>query len=317
MDERGGLTLHAADVDYARLSSGAMPFPPSAARLAFVVVSAMGWVSNVARAACDVPSTVIDVIEAAEVSADAYGNADLMGFIETTSRLEALLPCLQEPVPRNVAASVHRMMGIRAFVDKKKDRAEAAFGAARAIEPRYRFPETMVPPGHPMMSSYGALALESLTTVEVPTPAGGYLHLDGRPTTDRPVEHATLVQRFEGDGSVGATAYLWPSDAMIEYRPGEPVAPVGPVPAAPPALPTAVRRGPNLPMLIGAGGSAVAATVLYGLGASSASAFRDPAAPYEDGTRLRARTNTLAIASGGAGVVALGLGVGAVVAGRW
>src|SRR5688572_27820706 len=102
---------------------------PAARRLLGAILALGASAPGIAHAACDRPATAVDVIEAAEASADAYGNADLMGFIDTTSKLEALLPCLQEPLPRNVSANVHRMMGLRAFVDQKRDKADAAFGA--------------------------------------------------------------------------------------------------------------------------------------------------------------------------------------------
>ena len=129
-----------------------------------------------ARAACPSPSTAVDIIEAAEASAEAYRNADLLEFVKTTTRLEAGVPCLAEPLPRNVVAQVHRMMGLRAFVDQKTEKAEQAFGAARGIEPAYRFPETMVPPGHPIMNAYESMSVDTLATKPVPSAAGGYFH---------------------------------------------------------------------------------------------------------------------------------------------
>ncbi len=278
-------------------------------RMSIVALVTLG--APAAFAACPAPSTSVDVIEAVELAADAYRSADLEGFIETTSKMEALLPCLQEPLPRNVVANVHRMMGLRAFVDRKQEKSESAFGAARVIEPSYRFPETMVPPGHPIMGNYEAFDISQVPVKEVPTPEGGYFQFDGRPTFERPVNLPTVAQLFDGEGAVEVTSYLWPADGMFDYVAGAPATDPGTV------IIDTSPKGPNLPLTIGAGGAALTAGVLYGVAASAAGKFNSPNAPYDDGAKLRAQTNTFLLASGGVGVIAVGLGVGAVVAGKW
>ena len=203
------------------------------------------------------------------------------------------------------------MMGLRAFIDKKEEKAHAAFGAARAIEPAYRFPETMVPPGHPIMKSYEALDVLKVETREVPPPEGGYFHFDGRPGLDRPVNLPSIAQLFDADGGVEITAYLWPADGMFDYTIGKPAA----IPGT--EIVDTPRKGPNLALTIGAGGAALTSGILYGVAASAAGKFNSPTTDYEDGPKLRAQTNTFLVASGGLGVIAIGMGVGAVVAGQW
>lgn len=266
-----------------------------------------------AHAACPMPATAVDVIESAEASAEAYRNADLLEFVKTTTRLEAQVPCLAEPLPRNVAANVHRMMGLRAFVDQKREKSEQAFGAARSIEPAYRFPETMVPPGHPIMDAYETLSTDEVATREVPAAAGGYFQFDGRPSQDRPLSFPTIVQLFNADGGVEISAYLWPADGMFDYEEGDPALPAG----FDPGLIDTRPKGPNLPLLASAGGAALLSGISFGVASAGASKFASPDTPYEDGAKLRARTNTFTVVSGGAGAAALGLGVGAVLAGRW
>jgi len=278
-----------------------------------VMLTSSAYFASPAAAACPESATAVDVIEVAEASARAYEAADLQGFVATSSRLEEMLPCLAEPLPRNVAANVHRMMGLRAFVDQRQEKSTAAFGAARSIEPSYRFPETMVPAGHPIMGNYEAVDVSSVATREVPAPAEGYLHFDGRPATERPTDLPTIAQLFDTEGAVEDTAYLWPGDGLFEYaeRTGPASTPV------PTPISSTQRRGPNLPLAVGAGGAAITSAVLYGVAASASSKFNSPATPYEDGPKLRAQANSFLVASGGVGVVALGLGVGAVVAGQW
>jgi hypothetical protein len=278
-----------------------------------IVLTALGVAPATAQAACPTTTTVIDLIEVSESSATAYEAADLQGFIETSSRLDSTLPCVSEPIPRNVAANIHRMMGLRAFVDQKKEKSVGAFGAARAIEPSYRFPETMVPQGHPIMAGYEAMDISAVASKEVRKPAEGYLHFDGRPGSVRSVELPTVAQLFDGEGAVSVTAYLWPSDGMFDYA--EASADVVEITKNP--APIAGRRGPNVPLVLSAGGAAVLSGVFYGVAASASGKFNSPATPYEDGPKLRAQTNTFLLASGGVGVAAIGLGIGAVVAGQW
>ena len=278
-----------------------------------IVLLALGVASTPSEAACPSSVTVIDVIEVSESSATAYEAADLQGFIETSSRLESMLPCVSEPIPRNVAANLHRMMGLRAFVDQKKDKSEGAFGAARSIEPSYRFPETMVPPGHPIMARYEAMDISAAASKEVKRPAEGFLHFDGRPGTLRPASLPTVAQLFDGEGAVSVTAYLWPADGMFDYV--EASSDVSEI--AVNSQTSVEKRGPNLPLALGAGGAAVLSGVFYGVAASASGKFNSPATPYEDGPKLRAQTNTFLLASGGVGVAAIGLGIGAVVAGQW
>lgn len=281
----------------------------STSRILFVLGTLM---PVLARAACPTPATAVNIIEASESSAQAYQDADLNRFIETTSKLEELIPCLAEPLPRNVAAGVHRMMGLRAFIDRKGEKSEAAFGAARVIESAYRFPETMVPPGHPIMVAYESLDVSDPPTKSVPSAEGGYFQFDGRPGFERPVTLPTVTQLFNADGGVEVSAYLWPADGMFDYIVGSPAVLSG--------QDTAIdfrKKGPNLPLAISAAGSGLAAGVLYGLASGKNAQFNSPGAPYEDGASLRASANTYALASGSAGVVAVGLVVGSVVAGKW
>lgn len=263
---------------------------------------------------CPKPTTAVDVIEHSEASADAYKNADLVGFVTHTTQLEAAIFCLAEPLERNLIANVHRMLGLRAFVDQKATKAQQAFGAARGMEPAYRFPETMVSPDHPVMEAYNALPEAQLSDKKpVPSAAGGYFHFDGRPALERPVNVPTVAQLFNGDGAVQRSAYLWPTDGMFDYVQGDPALPPGTVPGTIDTRP----RGPNVPLAASAGGAAVLSGVAYAIAASSAAKYNSGETPYADGAKLVSTNHTFTVVSGGAGAAALGLGIGAVVAGRW
>ena len=277
---------------------------------AFLLVAI--FVSTPAWADCPLPKTAVDVIEEAEASAEAYKNADLVGFVKHTTQLEAVVVCLGEPLDRNVAASVHRMMGLRAFIDQKGEKSEQAFGAARSIEPNYRFSETMIPQGHPIMKAYEAMPADQFDELkDVEAAADGYFQFDGRTGLQRPVNVPVVAQLFDGNGAVRTSSYLWPTDGMFDYERGDAANPDSVL-----TLDTR-KRGPNVPLAASAGGAAVLSGVAYAVAASSAAKYRSAETPYADGPGLVSTNHTFTVVAGGAGVAAVGLGVGAILAGRW
>lgn len=282
-----------------------------------------------AQAACDALVPVADLRATVKTAESAFARVDVDRFLAASSRLEVQVPCLGEPAPPDLVAAVHRITGLRAFVGRNNERAQLAFASARAVAPDYRFPETMLPPGHPALADYVALAPTGATE-PVPPPAQGELRFDGQPGFERPAERPTLVQLLDPGEAVVETAYLWPGVGMLLY---DTAAVAVSVPAAaleapappplevvPPPRPRPARQGPNgakIGLFAGAGGAAVAAGLLYGLASSAEATWADPTTPYEDLGALRARTNTLATAASGCAVVAAGTGVGAVLVGRF
>ena len=77
------------------------------------------------------------------------------------------------------------------------------------------------------------------------------------------------------------------------------------------------KFGPNVPLAASAGGAAVVSGVAYAIAASAAAKYRSPDTPYADGPGLVSTNHTFTVVAGGAGAAAVGLGVGAVLAGRW
>lgn len=237
---------------------------------------------------------------------DAYAAADVDAFLERTNELNAMLPCLAEPISRDVAAAAHRIRGMRAFIDRQPVVARNAFSAARALEPAYSFPTSLVPEGHPLAKAY-AHAPEAPTTDPVEPARSGHLRFDGRRSNDRPTSRNTVAQLLDREGGVTRTAYLLPAEPMFPYEPGRPDSG---------ASGDGSGMGLSVPLAIGAGAAAVLASVSYGLaGASYAEYGNDPYLEHKDG--LRGRTNALVGLSAGLGGAALGAGIGAVVVGQW
>lgn len=268
-----------------------------------------------AHAACPAPTTAADVLTPLADAAAKFGAMEVDGFLSDTDQAFAALPCLSEKADRALAAEVHRMRGLRAMVDRDPDLARRAFAAARAIEPGYGFPVSVVPEDNLIRAEYSALNATTGALAPVPEPGGGALSFDGRDTGNRrPTEFPTLVQYVDADGKVVTTAYLLPGAGMIDY-PLKSAAP-DPLPIEPPKV-AKDKGGVNVPMLGGAGVFAVAAGGMWAASAIGHNTFEE-ATTVEDLDRGRAMANNMGYGAVASGIIAAGLGTGAfVVSARW
>jgi hypothetical protein len=265
---------------------------------------------------------------AAEEAQAAFGATKVPEFQAAIAQLDALVPCLMEPVDPELAALVHRMRGLGAFIERDQDRARQAFAAARVLEPDYSWPEELIPWGHPLLGMYQAQSVDDAAFETVPPPGSGWVYMDGRPSEPRPIEWPTILQVSDAEGAVQLSSYLWPGDSLPEYSVDLVTSTVVPAPVPTqtdePALPvtvaatsTTVRTGPRPALLAAAGGAAVASGVLYALAARSQDQYWDPATPHADLDVARGRTNGLVLASAGAAGLALGSGVVAFLEVQW
>jgi hypothetical protein len=258
-----------------------------------------------ASAACPATASALEsVLDEAQI---AFSRMDSAGFRTSTDEVALDADCLSEPVTPALAARTHRVRGLREFVDGREDAARQAFAAARAIDPAYAFPESVLPGDHPARKLYADAAGLTVTTTQVPSPTSGRLDFDGAPAVVRPVERATLAVWVDGAGKVGGSGYLWPGDPLFPY----------PAVVSSTATATGKKKGPNVPLLVASAGCAVAAGVTYALAGESYDRFWDEGTPRGELEALQGQTNTLVYISAGAAVLAAGTGVGAVIAGHW
>lgn len=173
--------------------------------------------ATAAEVTCPAPSSAVDsALSAAE---KAYAGLDEDGFFAAASQASTLLGCVSEPISPTLAARFHRVQGIAAFARKDRETAVLDFGAARAADPDYTFPETLVPPGNKMLQDYVALDLSLVTRTRVPAPATGALTFDGRTSLERPELVPTIAQFLDSDGRPTLTIWLRPNDPMPVYTP--------------------------------------------------------------------------------------------------
>ena len=270
----------------------------------------MVWLLSVAWAGeCIIPAYSTDLLDAVDDAEDTFRSLDIAAFLEATGRLEALLPCLADPVPRQVAAQVHRYLGIRAYGERNLQDAEVRLMAGRALEPEYTFPDALMPQGHPVREFYAALEVDESLYAFAPPPASGYLQFDGQTSNQRPTDWATVVQRFDGTGKIVETVYLLPGQPLPTY----PVQ-VGAYPAVfPLPEPEPDPGGPPTSLLVATGVTALSTGILYGLAGHAHGQFQDPDTPDARLDGLAGRANALSVASAITGTATLGFGVGIVL----
>jgi hypothetical protein len=287
------------------------------------------WLFAMVAGACDTPRDLSALVVALDEADRALAVLDAAGFDAAVARAEETLPCLAEPVTPPLAASVHRAVGLRAF-GSRDPLAAPAFAAARRISPDPQFPSTQVPPESPVNEAWTAVSLEGVVSASLPTPAEGWIHLDGQRTVERPVDLPVVFQRFTSDGRIADTEYLRPGSPAPSYPIAGAVAGVvAPVPAPKgkklslPALPglpdlPAVPEVPKRTLVLSTAASCAATVTLWGLSAYGQARYLDTdrnPVPDDRLDGLRARTNALATTS----VIGAGLctASGALLAVTW
>lgn len=259
-----------------------------------LLLLALRWAAP-AHAACDAP-TDSDVVTASADRAEVHFAAlDVESFLADVGQARQDVTCLDEALSRSLAARLHRLDGLARFVSRDRTGAQASFAAARAIEPAYRFPTSLVPDDNPVLEAFVAIDPSTVDVAEAPSPADGYLMIDGSGTLAYRPALPLVVQRFTADGTVADTRWLAPGEAWPVYDVGRGAAPAG-------------RRSARAPLLVAAGASAVTSGALYGLAWGSHRNWADSEAAPDQLDAYRRQTNALTVGSGAAVLVAVALG---------
>ena len=288
--------------------------------------------------ACEATST--DLMDAVNKATAAFSAMDRDLFQLARDEARRSLTCVNQPLAPASAAAYHRMEAFAAFFEKDEVWGMASFRAALSVQPAYELDASIAPEGCPVdiwyQEAQNAPSPPPSFEVMEPPEACSVL-LDGAAEALRQVELPVIAQVLEWDGSVRWTGLLLPSELIPEEAYSdefEPVWPPRPTVVVPPGrgidddTPTFTRR--ISPLWFGAGGAALATGGLYAASwatrgrwqaqmddCGAGGCWDDPDAAYNDSELLRKRTNLLAYAAGGAGVLTLGLGVGAVFTVEW
>lgn len=172
-----------------------------------------------AWAGCDKPVTAAELQTTLDAAEAAYGRVDIDAFNASMDKARKQVVCVTEEINPSLAAELHRLEGMYAFANSAKDKAVAAFAAARALEPDYQFPTNIIPPGNPLLAQYEAR--EPICEQERIPPAkeGGKVRIDGQGQRRLPTEFPAIVQVIDPKGGDDITQYHWPGDPL-PYEPG-------------------------------------------------------------------------------------------------
>ena len=291
---------------------------------ALLVLALLAW-SGPARAACQGPSSASDLMRALNEAQSAYASLDTDGFDRASAAVDEALPCLGEPISPPLAAAVHRNEAIKAYIADDPARVRSAFRAALALQPGWRMPEDVLPPGSPLAQLYDeARGLGPGPDEAINLPSGLQLLVDGASAQRVPSERPTVMQIVAPDGQISGTWYLrvgdpFPSELRLLPAPAPVAPPLGPTVAQLPETPPAEAPDRRwLPLAISAGASGLLAGGSYLLSAHAHADYVAPdAVAYEDLAGLERANHVEVIAAGGLGVAALGLGLGALIVGAW
>lgn len=241
-------------------------------------------------------SLTSDLREPLQEAEAAFADFDDSGFDDALDRAALLLPCLEAPVPRDLAAHYHRLQGVRLYVSGREDAGMASLAAGRVLEPEYAFPDALFPPEHALRYRYEQLPTAPGATTRAPRPRQGRLLLDGEDTLDRGVRQAVIAQLVDPEGSVLLSRYIAGDQLLPEYD----------------AVPRVRTRWALL-----SAGSAAASGLTLGLAWAARAKFEsdDPAHDLDDLARLQGAANGWFAASVAFGAGAVGAGAAAIAVG--
>jgi len=170
----------------------------------------------VAMAGC--PARPAELAEEVDRARAAFQGLDRVRLADAALALREQVACLGTDVDPALAAEVHEVQGLAAFVAGDEDAAALAFASARRADPAWRPDPKLIPRGHPVQAL--STRVQSQATVGVPAPSRGELSFDGAPGLARPSDAPTIAV-WVVDGEVRRSAWLPPEGAMIPYdRPG-------------------------------------------------------------------------------------------------
>jgi hypothetical protein len=153
-----------------------------------------------------------DRVEAAE---EAILLLDIPAFVGVSDELRGNVACVEDPLPADLVARLHRIEGFRRWGDRDPDAARA-FAAARAADPDWVVPVELAPEGSPLRRDIFAIEPDSRGR-RVPAPAEGVLWVDGRPSRERPQDRPAVVQLVDGSFARW-TVYREPDEPLPTYE---------------------------------------------------------------------------------------------------
>lgn len=264
---------------------------------------AAGPIASTAQAECPLPVAATVLAGSVGEAEAAFTQLDRALFATSTAAVERDLPCVDAVISPVLAGRIHRLSGLQAFLDRDFDAVALSLAAYRHAAGDDAGLSDLLPDGHPLHADLVVVDLASARYDPVQQPGVGRILLDGVESARRPADWATIYQRLDDQDALQLTLLLPPSVSL----------PALPVPTL--VEPPHRSRTSRTLLYAGLGVGAIAGGMLATNRACYA-AWQDAGGDdYRSGSAGCARATYIGTAL--SGVASAGLGLGAVLVGRW
>ncbi len=257
-----------------------------------LILAATFW-GTMAQADCPESVDALRIQETTDRATEALSRADADAYRAAHDEATGLIPCLDALVPVNLAAAVHRMGGVRAFLDRDLERAHVRFASARMLDPDFEWPDELLPPTHPIRAAYLELSLTGMIFDVPERPRGGIVAIDGRIGKGRLEGLPAIFQLIDNDGTPSDSRILQPMEGYPEYARRQ-------------------RRGIR-PESMAAVGAVVAAGLFYYAATDARGTYDDLSTPYSELDGHRTRVVAFTVTSGILLAAGAGTGIAAII----
>lgn len=266
--------------------------------MVFLMMTASAW------ATCPDAVGAAALMKSVELGEGAFALMDRDEFLARRNQAIETVACLNEQVSQIEAARLHRLLALAAFIQKDRERAVIELAVSRRLDPRYVFPEGLIPIGHPISGLYekAAAVVPSGELQTVLAPVGGWVLVDGERTDARRSTESAIVQIVAGNGKIIESRFVKPLEIMPDLDLSQ----------FNMTLPTrqSVFKSQPRSWFIATGASAVVTGGFYAAGMLTKSRLYDTDDPVPDNRvqPLTKRVNAFGLAFAGSGLLTAGLG---------
>lgn len=172
---------------------------------------------------CPHATSADELHRAAAAAAAAYYTLDQARFEDSLELVLSRLGCLSVEIDPILAAEIHRVVGLGAWLDRSSDRTAQAFAAARWGDPSWGFTPGTLPAEAPERALFEGITPGPAQGRALPQTNRGALSLDGVAGAERPVDRPAILQVRAADGRLVDTRYLWPDEPLPDTVSSRPI----------------------------------------------------------------------------------------------
>jgi hypothetical protein len=279
-----------------------------------MVIAWLASTSSAAPLGCEQPVDPAGLDAVVARAEKAIADLDPTGLSTAERDATEAVRCLAVPPAPELLARFFRVRGVAAFAAHDDGRARAAFAAARALDPELGLDPVLQGP----IAELFATADVDGSAAPLPPPPAGQLYVDAEPAGDVPVRRTSLVQLVD-NGEVRQTWIVEPGDPLpvVAVLVPVPVPTPAPMPAPVPEEPVVARARTSRGLLAAGLATGLAGGLAAGGAALAEQSYKGSTAPADEVRDTLALNRGLSVASYGLFAGAGGLGLAAVVVGRW